>query len=381
MNRSIHELAEQLERKRLTLFKLNLSGFVLAGITWLLNTYAFHSQHWIVWSLLGLGLALWSGTVVGLILIKGQVNASPELKQLFHDELSAYNRLKTWKAGFIALLITLVILQLVSLVVNIEARLVLDLSIFVAVSSVLAATIVLEEILAITVFQEEFDTERYEVWNWKHWAFFFWVLSPVVAFNELVLGQRIPKVMLIDKQSDKPLMEKQYVPCPHCNTLHDGRIWSGKNKTALSQWYGYYCPSCGGIIPCLQNITSYIILTITYPLRLPFLERSKRKWLAKQPARYVQVDLSELEFKKVNWLKMSFLFGAGMFVVMTFVFAITKYLTDEESGNLLAIILEPKFLLVNLGAWTIGGLIFGLAMKFLMGPKSPMMKSKPGKAA
>ena len=31
--------------------------------------------------------------------------------------------------------------------------------------------------------------------------------------------------MLIDKESNEPLMERNYIPCPHCETLNDGRIW------------------------------------------------------------------------------------------------------------------------------------------------------------
>ena len=32
--------------------------------------------------------------------------------------------------------------------------------------------------------------------------------------------------MLTDKESDKPFMERTYVPCPHCETLNDQRLWA-----------------------------------------------------------------------------------------------------------------------------------------------------------
>jgi hypothetical protein len=84
------------------------------------------------------------------------------------------------------------------------------------------------------------------------------------VFNELVLGQRIPKVSLIDKQSDSPLMEKQYVPCLHRNTIHNGLLWSKRN--AFGCWFEHVCQSCHNIIPCLWNITSILLLTIAFPI-------------------------------------------------------------------------------------------------------------------
>ena len=50
-------------------------------------------------------------------------------------------------------------------------------------------------------------------------------IEPGLAINELILGQRHQKVMLVDKTSDAPLMERQYVPCPECNALTDARVW------------------------------------------------------------------------------------------------------------------------------------------------------------
>ena len=57
----------------------------------------------------------------------------------------------------------------------------------------------------------------------------------VLACNvfELILGQRIPKINLEDRTSDKPRLERSYVPCPHCETLYDSRTWSTKTGTGL----------------------------------------------------------------------------------------------------------------------------------------------------
>ena len=97
MEQPIHEIAEQLERKRLNALRLNLSGFFMAGATWILNNYLFHSDHFMIWVILGLGAFIWALSLVLLFRVKLQVNRSQELKQLFHDELSALNQLKTYR--------------------------------------------------------------------------------------------------------------------------------------------------------------------------------------------------------------------------------------------------------------------------------------------
>lgn len=379
MKPQVHELAEALERKRLVSLKLNISGFFLAGAVWLYNAYSLHSEHIIIYILLGTGGLIWLGSLFNLAMIRSKINRDDQLKQFFNDELSALNRLKTWKVGFIALLITLLALLVVSSFVMVEARFVIDLSLFVAISTVLMASIVLEEQLSVAVFQDDFDTEKYVVWNWKHWAFFHWILNPGVAVNELLFGQRSPKVLLIDKDSDKPLMERNYVPCPHCNTVHDARTWSALNKTAFGHWYGFYCTHCREIIPCLQNVFSYIILTITYPIRLPFLAGFKKRWLAKQPARYENISFEAIEHEKISWWKMGLKFGAIMFVFMTFFMAGTMSNMGDESKGYWEFVLAPRYLVINLVSWTVGGLVFGRIMKYFMGPKSPWGRRKTKK--
>ena len=109
-----------------------------------------------------------------------------------------------------------------------------------------------------------FDKDKYKVWQLPHPMVLHWVLNPGLAFNELILGQRLPKVMLVDKTSDAPLMERQYVPCPECNVLTDARVWGGSRSKG--HWFGYVCPGCNGRIPCLWNLTSLVLLALTFPL-------------------------------------------------------------------------------------------------------------------
>ena len=82
----------------------------------------------------------------------------------------------------------------------------------------------------------DIDHNKYKVWKLPNLLLVHWILNPGLAFNELILGQRMPKVTLIDKTSDVPLMEKQYIPCPHCGAIHNGLIWSKKN--AFGNWFG-----------------------------------------------------------------------------------------------------------------------------------------------
>ena len=66
------------------------------------------------------------------------------------------------------------------------------------------------------------DITQYENRHGKTFFMLHWIINPGLAFNELILGQRMPKIILIEKQSNKTLAEKNFVPCPHCGTVHSG---------------------------------------------------------------------------------------------------------------------------------------------------------------
>lgn len=202
------------------------------------------------------------------------------------------------------------------------------------------------------------DRTKYKVWDRKNFNVIHFMLNPGLAINELILGQRVPKIMLIDQTSDKPLMERTYVPCPHCGIYHDGRTWSQQNKTAFKNWFGLYCSNCKGIIPCIRNWTSALLLCLTYPIWFWWINSWKRSWLNKQPERYSKLNFQAIEHKKVNWLRMGLLWGTFMFIVMTLLMPL---ITGTEYSLTL--------ILVNLPIWAIGGLTFGYVMKLWMGKK------------
>ncbi|RZS94996.1 hypothetical protein BC751_0509 [Cecembia calidifontis] len=40
---------------------------------------------------------------------------------------------------------------------------------------------------------------KYLIWNWENPLMLHWILNPGLANNELIMGQRIPKVTLIER--------------------------------------------------------------------------------------------------------------------------------------------------------------------------------------
>ena len=206
----------------------------------------------------------------------------------------------------------------------------------------------------------EYDKTKYKIWNWKSPVILHWMINPGIVINELILGQTIPKVMLIEREGDKPFFERSLVPCPHCGMLHNGLKWSSQNKTAFKNWYGFYCDNCGEIIPPQRNLTSLLILTITFPIWGWFRKSLKENWLKKQPERYKNLNLECTEKKNTTkkWLKFGLLWGLFMFV---FSIIVNPLISNVQ--------ITQKMILLNILIWSIGGLGFGYIMKIWMNRK------------
>lgn len=202
----------------------------------------------------------------------------------------------------------------------------------------------------------KFD-KKYKVYTWKNRMYLHWMLNPGLVINELILGQRVPKLSLLDKTSNKPRYESSFIPCPHCETIHDDRTWSAANGTGFKNWFGLYCPNCKQIIPCLTNIFTGIILILTYPLWGWFQKSLKAKWLKKQPDRFktINTPTTPKPINKKGWIFMGLTWGALMFVIMTFGF---PFFMGEE--------INLKSISVGLVIWSIAGLIFGYTMKVFL---------------
>ena len=198
----------------------------------------------------------------------------------------------------------------------------------------------------------DYDKTKYKMWTWKSPVMLYWIINPWFVFGELVLGLRKPKVMLIERNASKSLVERTLIPCPHCQTLHLGLKWSKQNKTASKNWFGLYCDSCGQIIPCLTNLTSYILLGLTIPIWFLFKDKWKAKWLEKQ-----KIKLSnplDLTLKKVKWWRVGIFFGFCMYVFMTIVFPLIRKGTITQTE-----------LLTGIPICTFVGLVYALLIKWI----------------
>lgn len=202
--------------------------------------------------------------------------------------------------------------------------------------------------------------KKYKVYTWKNWMYLHWILNPGLLINELILGQRVPKITLEDQRSDLPKFERMYIPCPHCQTVHDSRTWSPQNGTGFKNWFGLFCPKCENIIPCLMNLFSLLVLTITFPIWGWFKRDLKQSWLKKQPDRFKNSKIKTYQnpFQGKGWIKQGLMWGAFMFVFMTFIFPFI----DGSKITWISV-------LVAIPIWIIGGLVFGFWMKKIVGKR------------
>ncbi len=207
----------------------------------------------------------------------------------------------------------------------------------------------------------QYDKNRFEIWAVPHPFILFWVLFPAAIFNELILGQRQPKVSLVDKESDKPWAERCYIPCPHCETLNDARLWA--KWSAFGNWFGFVCPSCHQVIPCLWNIFSLAILMITYPLWYFPARFFRPKWLEKEKERLANaLERPLIQAKSINWLfRGTFYFGGLMWVILEVIPQIWNLLNRKE--------LDLVMMFIMLPIWLLMGFAWGLFMRFWMNRK------------
>ena len=94
----------------------------------------------------------------------------------------------------------------------------------------------------------------------------------------------------------------------------------------------------------------------------------KQKWLDKQPERYKNLDLDIIEIEKNNttrnWLKSGLYFGVFMFLCMVIIYPLIrgKEITLED-------------IMIGIPLWIIGGLVWGLTMKWWMNKKGKEKKA------
>lgn len=209
------------------------------------------------------------------------------------------------------------------------------------------------------------DGSHFKRWELPHPLILHWILNPAIAFNEIVLGTRVPKTLLICQDCEEFLLDRGYVPCPSCGAMHPGRFASGMR--GFRNWRGFSCPSCGKPIPCIWNVFSLLILLLTFPLwSLPYY-----LYFQKQP-------LKPLFFSEENkrltppqpLTKRTWVFtGAAWGGIMWIFVYILPLLTG--SGNV------PGWVSVFIGLpiSALGGFAFGFFMWFFLG-RTPSRKKQ-----
>ncbi|SFT35363.1 hypothetical protein SAMN05216474_0057 [Lishizhenia tianjinensis] len=213
----------------------------------------------------------------------------------------------------------------------------------------------------------KFDTNKYKVYTWKNPLMLHWIINPALVINEILFGQKIPKVSLVDKTSHKPRVERSFVPCPHCETIHDGRTWSPQNGTAFKNWFGLYCNNCGEIIPCVNNVFSLLILALTFPIWGWFRKSLKAKWYEKQAKRYENLEFSKVTnpFDNKNWWITGLKWAAFMYVTMQVIWPLL-----DGTGITWASLAKGAVI------WPISGIFFGFTMKLFTTKKGRRQKEQ-----
>ena len=202
----------------------------------------------------------------------------------------------------------------------------------------------------------QYDKKRYTLWTVRHPLIWFWVLFPGTILSELILGQRIPKVMLTDKES-----ERTYIPCPHCETLNDGRLWAKWN--GFGHWFGYVCPRCHHVIPCLWNIFSLAVLAITFPVWYFPVRCFRRRWLEMEKKRMAQVlERPLIEMKRIHWLSRGVFHWGGLMWVMMVVIPQVWEVFNGGAWDL-------RMMFIGLFIWIVCGFAWGLWMHLSMNRK------------
>jgi len=200
------------------------------------------------------------------------------------------------------------------------------------------------------------ENAEFRRWSLPHPLILHWILNPALAFNEIVLGQRLPKTQLICKSCDGPLLERSYVPCPSCGAMHLGRLHSGKQ--AFGNWRGIACPACKEEIPCIWNIFSLLILLLTSPFWAPlyyvyFRGKPLRPMFQTENGKSPALK----PVTKRKWILLGSIWGGLMWLFLSLLPALNG---KGDARSWTAAIL-------GIPLWTCGGILWGFGMWFFMG--------------
>lgn len=193
-----------------------------------------------------------------------------------------------------------------------------------------------------------------------------WILNPGLAFNEIALGQSVPRALYVCETCAKPFTERVFVFCPSCKALHRNSVWSWRGA-GFGHWLGYVCPACGQPIPRLWNVFSVLVLALTFPVWiLPYVAFRERflAWELRRvrTAEPIPLDPAKLKNTSLIWRGMAF-FGIPMWVFMSSFggCALGRIPTDQRPYPVWA------FWLVSLPLWLGAGALWGFFMRKYLG--------------
>ena len=101
---------------------------------------------------------------------------------------------------------------------------------------------------------------EYRILKWPNFLIAHWRINPGLAFNELVLGQKVPEEIFLCTNcqfGDRAC----YAKCPQC-----GEFIHSLEFGVFGYWLGYLCPRCYSEIPTTWNFTSKGILFLVKPV-------------------------------------------------------------------------------------------------------------------
>ena len=193
------------------------------------------------------------------------------------------------------------------------------------------------------------DGRRFKVWALPHPLLVHWLLNPGLVVNELLFGQRIPRETLIEQDVPGDLTTRQHVVCPSCDALTSWAVYKAAGLQ-FGLYRGIPCRACGGEVPQLLNVFSWLLLL---PLRfLPGGAGRRHATLDRQAERLRRVAIKgapdPAEATPVAWKE-----GLGFGAMMAVLFA----LRNMDSG--------ARGVVVGLVTGAVAGLVFGGVMQLI----------------
>ena len=134
-------------------------------------------------------------------------------------------------------------------------------------------------------------------------------------------------------------------------------------SNAFGHWFGYVCPRCHQVIPCLWNIFSLAVLAITYPLWYFPVRFFRQRWLEIEKKRMAKVlERPLIQVKFIHWTLIGvFGFGGLSWVILEVIPQVREVFNGGEW--------DLRMMFIGLFIWMVGGFAWGLWMHLFMNRK------------